>query len=145
MKRAVPMASAIKTFRASDSYLCCVREFALRPLRDEEEYRAAVDVLGRMASREDLQEGERDYLAALSRFVGDYETQGRRSAMTKLSPLDVLRHLMEENDMNTTDLGCVLGSRGLASEVLNGKRGLSKALIRRLAEKFCVEPGLFID
>jgi HTH-type transcriptional regulator/antitoxin HigA len=52
---------------------------------------------------------------------------------------------MEENEMSTTDLGYVLGSRGLASEVLNGNRGLSKTLIRKLADKFGVDPGLFIE
>jgi antitoxin component HigA of HigAB toxin-antitoxin module len=52
---------------------------------------------------------------------------------------------MEENEMNTSDLGYILGSRGLASEVLSGKRGLSKALIRRLSERFHLDPRLFLE
>ena len=52
---------------------------------------------------------------------------------------------MASNNMNTTDLGYVLGTRGLASEVLNGKRGLSKALMMKLARRFAVAPALFLD
>jgi HTH-type transcriptional regulator / antitoxin HigA len=142
------MTSAIKsppTFRASDSYLRCVKQFALRPVKTKEEYQAAVEVLGHLAMRQDLDEGARDYLSALSQFIGDYERHKCRRATAGMKPLDVLRYLMEENDMSTTDLGYVMGSRGLASEVLNGKRGLSKTIIRRLAERFAVDPGVFLE
>ena len=132
------------TFRPSDSYLRCVKRFALRPLKGEDEYRAAVEKLGRLAAREGLDEGEMDYLQALSQFVGDFEQKKHHINTSGLSPLEILRHLMEENNMTTTDLGHVLGSRGLASEVLNAKRGLSKTLIRRLAERFAVNPGIFL-
>ena len=37
------------------------------------------------------------------------------------------------------------GNLGLASEVLNGKRALSKTLIGKLARRFRVEPALFLD
>jgi len=75
----------------------------------------------------------------------DYEKQTFGSKMRKLSPIEVLKHLMEANNMNTTDLGDVLGTRGLASEILNGKRGLSKALIMKLSRRFLVDPALFLD
>lgn len=140
----VNIAGRTTGFGASDSYVRCVENFALRPLRRKEEYQIALGILGRMAGREDLDEGERDYVAGLSRFVGDYEEAKHGAALAKMEPIELLRHLMEENEMNTTDLGYVLGSRGLASEVLNGKRGLSKRLIGRLAERFGVDAGLFI-
>lgn len=47
--------------------------------------------------------------------------------------------------MNTADLGRLLGGgTGLASLIVNGKRELSKANIRKLAEHFHVSPALFI-
>ncbi len=130
--------------RVTDSYLACVREFPLRPIRAEAEYREALEILGRLASREGLDAGEGDYLAALSHFVGDYERNAVKLKLHALKPLEALRYLMEQNHMTTTDLGNVLGSRGLASEVLHSKRGLSKLMIGRLAERFAVEPGLFL-
>jgi HTH-type transcriptional regulator / antitoxin HigA len=81
----------------------------------------------------------------LSRFIEDYERDQKQFQMKRLRPLELLKHLREENEMSTTDLGYVLGSRGLASEVLNGKRGLSKMLIARLAARFGVDPGLFLE
>ncbi len=75
----------------------------------------------------------------------DYERDQKFFQMKKLTPVELLKHLMEANDMTTTDLGQVLGSRGLASEVLNGKRGLSKTLISRLSNKFGVNASLFLE
>jgi antitoxin component HigA of HigAB toxin-antitoxin module len=52
---------------------------------------------------------------------------------------------MDQQGMNTTDLGKLLGSGpGQASLILNGKRELSKTNIRTLAERFKVSPALFL-
>jgi HTH-type transcriptional regulator / antitoxin HigA len=129
---------------ASKDYLDLVRLFPLRPLRTTSDFRSAGRILDRLIGRDDLTPGQRDYLAALVRFVQDYEQQHARQWMKGLGPIELLKHLMEENGLSTSDLGQILGSRGLASEVLRGKRGLSKALIARLAARFRVEPGLFL-
>jgi HTH-type transcriptional regulator / antitoxin HigA len=129
---------------ASEDYLRLVRALPIRPLKTAKEYVAAQRVLDGLVGREDLNPGKVDYVAGLARFVEDYEREHRMGQLRRLSPMELLRHLMEENDMNTSDLGYVLGSRGLASEVLGGKRGLSKMLIRRLSERFNVDPGLFL-
>jgi HTH-type transcriptional regulator / antitoxin HigA len=131
--------------RTSEDYINLVRELPIRPLKTQKEYAAAQRVLDRLVGREDLTTGEVDYVAGLARFVEDYERQHRMGQLGRLSSVELLRHLMEENDMNTSDLGEVLGSRGLASEVLNGKRGLSKMLIAKLAERFRLEPALFFN
>lgn len=60
------------------------------------------------------------------------------------SPLDVLHHLMEARECKQEDLVGVLGSRGIVSEVVNGKRSISKAQARALAEYFHVEAGMFV-
>jgi HTH-type transcriptional regulator / antitoxin HigA len=130
---------------AHQDYLALIHEFPVRPLRSAREHAAARGVLDRLIGRDDLTVGQRDYLEALARFVEDYETQQRIGRFKTLGPVELLKHLMEENGMNTTDLGVVLGSRGLASEVLNGKRGLSKMLIAKLSQRFGLEPALFLD
>lgn len=131
--------------RVADDYLSLVKAFPLRPLKSQQELKTAGAILDRYIGREDLTEGQRDYLAALSRFVEDYEQDRKLAELKRLTPIELLKHLLEENDMNTSDLGYILGSRGLASEVLNGNRGLSKTLIRKLAEGFHVDPALFLD
>jgi HTH-type transcriptional regulator/antitoxin HigA len=52
---------------------------------------------------------------------------------------------VEANNMTVSELGEVLGSKGVASEVLNGKRSLSKAHILKLARRFHVDPSLFLE
>jgi HTH-type transcriptional regulator / antitoxin HigA len=138
---------ASKIFRhmqTSEDYIDLVRALPIRPLKNRKEYAAAQRILDRLVGREDLTTGQVDYVAGLAPFVEDYERQHRMGQLRRLAPVELLRHLMEENDMNTSDLGQVLGSRGLASEVLSGKRGLSKRLIAKLAERFHLEPALFL-
>ena len=133
------------TARVADDYLALVRHFPLRPLKSKQDLASAGAILDQYIGREGLTDGERDYLAGLSRFVEDYEQKEKLAELKGLSPLELLKHLLEENDMSTSDLGYILGSRGLASEVLNGNRGLSKTLIRKLAASFKVDPGLFLN
>src|SRR5688500_4935248 len=112
-----------------EGYYDLVREFPLRPIRSAKDHQAAQRILDRTIGRADLTAGERDYLEALLHFLEDYERDRSAALLTAMKPLELLQHLMEENRMSTTELGDILGSRGLASEVLNGKRGLSKMLI----------------
>jgi HTH-type transcriptional regulator / antitoxin HigA len=145
MSRMPAIPKPAKAPHVSDDYLDLVRKFPLRPLRLKNEHAAAKQMLDHLVGRPDLTPGQRDYLAALARFVRDYEREQATGKLQDLTPLDILRHLMKENDLSTTDLGHIVGSRGLASEILNGKRGLSKRVIIRLAQRFRVSPSIFLE
>jgi HTH-type transcriptional regulator/antitoxin HigA len=112
-------------------------------LRGKADYARATEMLDGLAVREEgsLSRDEQDYLETLALLVEAYDAD--EPAGPPAEPLDVLKHLMEAHDMNTSDLGRVLGSKGVASEVLNGKRSLSKAHMAKLAEKFHVDVGVF--
>jgi antitoxin component HigA of HigAB toxin-antitoxin module len=56
----------------------------------------------------------------------------------------MLRDLVAEAGMNTVSLGKLVGGSGQASLILQGKRELSKANIRKLADYFHVSPALFL-
>ena len=58
------------------------------------------------------------------------------------SGVDALIYLMEEHSLSQSDLP-ELGSQGVVSEILNGKRKLSVRQIQVLAERFQVSPGTF--
>ena len=129
-----------------DTYFGLVRRFPLVPIRTEAHYDAAVEFLRPLVVRNErtLDSGERAFLAALTQFIEDYERDHHQIETAKLTPIDALKHLMQLNDMKAVDLGKLLGSRSLASQVLSGMRGLSKRHILVLAERFRVEPGLFL-
>lgn len=61
-----------------------------------------------------------------------------------VAPVDALRELMEHNGLKAIDLVPELGSRARASEILSGKRSISKEQARKLAERFHVSAAVFI-
>ena len=60
------------------------------------------------------------------------------------SPQEVLLHLMEERNLKQVDLVGKIGSKGVVSEIVNGKRSISKAQAKTLAEIFHVSASVFI-
>ena len=56
----------------------------------------------------------------------------------------MLLHLMEARNMKQEELVGVIGSRGVVSEIVNGKRSISKSQAKVLGELFHVSPSLFI-
>ncbi|MFN4849206.1 type II toxin-antitoxin system HigA family antitoxin, partial [Microcystis sp.] len=60
------------------------------------------------------------------------------------SPREVLLHLMSANNMKQADLVGKIGSKGVVSEIVKGKRSISKAQGKILGEIFNVSPSVFI-
>ncbi len=59
-------------------------------------------------------------------------------------PVELLVSLMEENQLKAKDLVEILDvSKGLVSDILNYKKGMSKEIIRALAERFAVSHEAF--
>jgi HTH-type transcriptional regulator / antitoxin HigA len=61
-----------------------------------------------------------------------------------VEPDRMLLHLMEARNMKQEELVGVIGSRGVVSEIVNGKRSISKAQAKTLGQLFQVSPSLFI-
>jgi HTH-type transcriptional regulator / antitoxin HigA len=76
----------------------------------------------------------------LTQLIRDYDD---RIELPDVPPLAMLRYLMEQRGLRQADMVPVFGSRSVASNVLNGKRELSKAHIRGLAEFFHLSPEVF--
>lgn len=78
----------------------------------------------------------------LSKLVSDYEAQWQEE--TEVEPRELLRFLMDQNDLTQTDLITEFGSSSRASEYLSGKRELSLPQIVKLAKRFSLSPAAFI-
>ena len=59
-------------------------------------------------------------------------------------PHQMLAYLTKERGLEPHDLWPVLGSKSRVSEILAGKRAISKAQAKKLGEFFQVSVGLFI-
>jgi HTH-type transcriptional regulator/antitoxin HigA len=64
--------------------------------------------------------------------------------LPQVSPNDSLNALMEERGLKHKDIWPVLGNKGAATEVLSGRRSISKTQAKRLAEYFHVPIDLFV-
>jgi HTH-type transcriptional regulator/antitoxin HigA len=62
----------------------------------------------------------------------------------KAKPLDNLRTLMEQRKLRQVDLLSVFGASSTASQVLTGKRAISKAQAKKLAALFRVPADTFL-
>lgn len=80
-------------------------------------------------------------LDTLGTIVHAYEEQ--HYLMPECRGADVLRFLMEEHGLTQSELPAV-GSQGVVSEVLSGKRELNVRQVRALAQRFQVSPAVFI-
>jgi HTH-type transcriptional regulator/antitoxin HigA len=80
-------------------------------------------------------------LDLVSDLVEKYEDEHR--PIPKASPIEVLRFLMKQGGLRQEDLkDCA--PQGYISEVLAGKRSISKQVAKKLAASFKVSPELFI-
>ncbi len=130
---------------AGDDYLKLVRRLPLRPIRTRDEYDAAAKMLDELLVRGDgLTPAQSDYVQVLAQIIHAYDQRHSSLQRQKMTPVEALKFLMEENGMNTVALGKLVGGSGQASMILSGKRELSKANIRALAERFKVSPALFL-
>lgn len=116
--------------------------FMLRPIHSKKDYETSIKVVSNLVSREHLTKMQSDYLESLANNIMVYES--KKMEIEKTDPVEILRFLLEENGLTGSDLGNMLGNRALGSKILSKKRNLSKANIKRLAERFSVSPALFL-
>ena len=113
-----------------------------RVIHDEPEYDRALEIVDALMSKNGLTPEETELLQLWAILIEDYEEQNH--PMPEATPHEVLLHLMEVKEIRQVDLTGVLGSKGVVSEVVNGKRSISKAQAKALGEFFKVNPSLFI-
>jgi HTH-type transcriptional regulator/antitoxin HigA len=98
-----------------------------------------------VASERSLPRGDQDLLDLLSDLVSAYEDRhDLRVDTASVTPIEMVRYFMEQRGTTGSDLGRALGNRQSGYDVLSGRRGLTKAHIRKLAEFFHCSPAVFL-
>ena len=134
--------ATISSFRfkgkARDSYLECVLSFPLTSLSSNDHLQAAQVVMDRLLAQGSLDRGQQSYLDALSDLVASYED--KYFPIEPASDAEMLRHLLDAKGISQADLHRETGiSKSSISEVLSGKKLLSRPMIRKLAGYFGVD------
>jgi HTH-type transcriptional regulator/antitoxin HigA len=126
----------------ANAYVAELARWHPRLIRTEEEADAVRSMIHEILQKRHRTEEDREFLAFLSRLLLIWE-DGRYEPI-KVSPLEILKSLLEENGLRQQDLvGPVFPTKGVASEVLSGKRRLTYDFVERLAAYFHVSPALF--
>lgn len=112
-------------------------------VKSAKDHKRATEVMNQLL--DEVGEDETHPLAEVLDYLGNqisiYEAEHVR--IPDVAPGEVLRFLMEQHGLSQSDLkDCAPQSR--ISEILNGKREISKDLAKALAKRFKVNVGVFV-
>lgn len=130
------MQALVKHFNAINA------EIPLRPIRDAESYEAAVAAMNRLLDAGGADEGHplADLVATLGELIGEYDDQ--HYPAPDVSGVAMLQFLMEQHGLNQSDLP-EIGTQGVVSEIINGKREINIRQVRKLKARFKVSADAF--
>ena len=124
------------------SYLKLLANALPKVIATEAEYHHALQQFEPLHFKEELTQEEDALYDLLAVLIEAYEE--KTYPMPESPPHRMLQHLMEASATKQSDLVGLIGSSGVVSEVVNGKRAISKAQAKALGEHFRVSPSLFI-
>jgi len=104
-------------------------------------YVLQMEALDRKAAARGLSPEEETLLALLERLVRDYD---EKIELPETPPHKMVQFLMQHRGLRQADLVPILGSRAQVSDLLNARRGISKAQAKKLAAFFGISAELFI-
>jgi HTH-type transcriptional regulator/antitoxin HigA len=134
---------ATTTAGGLDRYFELIRELPLRPIRSEAELDLAIAVFDVLTDRARLTTGETDYLLVLSTLVEQYEAE--HHPLPDITGVDTLRFFLHEGGLTQTQLSAETGiPKSSLSEILKGKRGFSRRVREKLADRIKVDPSTFV-
>jgi HTH-type transcriptional regulator/antitoxin HigA len=116
---------------------------AIRPIRTKSDYKKAINRIDEIIlsnpKKGSLLYNELDVLGTL---VSSYEDE--HFPIAAPSPVEAVKFIMEENQLKAKDLVKYFGSKGIVSEFLSHKRGLSIKIIKALHEGLGIPYELLI-
>lgn len=110
-------------------------------IKSTEQYWEYCNVLEALVSGKENEHVE-DEIELLTFLIEKWDDE--HSTLTKTDPVEMLKYLMDENKMNAKTLAGILGvSKSTVSEILHYRKGFSKEIIRKLADRFKVKQEAF--
>jgi HTH-type transcriptional regulator/antitoxin HigA len=111
-------------------------------VRTEEENRQMTELLMELDERVHASSEEKQLAEMLTILIEDFEA--KRYPLPAVPPNEALRALMEERGLRHRDIWPAVGNKGAATEILHGRRSISKAQAKKLAALLRVPVELFI-
>ena len=111
------------------------------PITSERQHEHYLSILDKLASKDNPTSEEEKYAEVLLTLIEAYEEE--HHSIPDASPVEILRALMEANDLRQKDLVPIFGSESIVSEVLHKKRELNKTHMEKLSKRFRISPAAF--
>ena len=110
---------------------------------NEKDYKKLVNLLDSLI--DEVGNNENHALSSLMETIGSLIETYESQYILELegNPMDTLNALMEEHGLKQSDLS-EIGSQGVVSEILSGRRQLNVRQIKFLSKRFKVSPAAFI-
>jgi HTH-type transcriptional regulator/antitoxin HigA len=113
----------------------------IKPIRTKRDYEAALKDVERLwGAKGGTREGDR--LDVLATLIDAYESE--HYPFDPPDPIEAIKFRMEQQGLTRRDLEAIVGTRTRIAEILNRKRGLSIAMIRRLHERLGISAEVLI-
>ena len=115
----------------------------LQPARNDKEYAGLVEALD--AALNAGGSDEKHQLARLADYLGELvaEYEARDKMPPAATGAETLRYLMQRDNLRQSDL-TELGSQGVISELLSGRRDFNARQAKAMAERFGVSAAMFL-
>lgn len=125
-------------------YVRLANRVIVKAIQTEQEYDRMVRAVELLISKDEerLSPEESALLETMAILVQAYDD--RHDPLAPVAPNKMLAYLMETSGRMAKDLLPVFGTRGRVSEILSGKRSISKEQAKKLASVFKVTADLFI-
>jgi HTH-type transcriptional regulator/antitoxin HigA len=128
----------------TDKYKALIERFPLVPIKNDAHLDAAHEVAQSLMCRE-IAPDEGDYLEVLLDEIGKYESKHHALKIADMPPHVLLQSFMKDHGLKQVTLQEILGvSSGVMSELVSGKRELTKEHCVKLGEYFKVTPAVFL-
>lgn len=126
-----------------ETYGKLLTQYLPKVITNETENERALNIAETLSNKSDLTPEEEQLLDLLVTLIESFESE-QYIFENNSTPLSRLIFLVEANNLKQIDLLDIFGSKGIASEVFNGKRQISKTHAIKLGKRFNVDPALFL-
>lgn len=111
-------------------------------IKNKEQYYLYCNILESLTDIEEKDTNTEDEIDLLTLLIEKYDEE--HNTFNQVDPIRLLRSFMDDHQLSATALSALLDvSKGYVSDILNYKKGLSKEVIRKLAEHFKVRQDAF--
>ena len=117
-------------------------ELKFKVIKSKKQYKDYSKMLEELVITDFKSKDMKDEIELLTLLIEKWDEEN--TSFEDVDPVTLIHSLMEERGLKAKDLVEILGvSKGLVSDILNYKKGLSKEIIRNLSDYFKVSHEAF--